>query len=141
MKSFDNVDIVTPKMRFDEVISTYGYPLISKEVAEAIYYARRIRKPDEHTNRREALSGNLAGRSQNGFKTGVAIDVGGEKSQFNKEKYLPLARDVPVPISHLCCSKTKKSPIKAYQRKNGLVPIIGTLAEESRIRTQAYVKA
>ena len=31
--SFDNVDIVRPKMRFDEVISTYGYPLISKEVA------------------------------------------------------------------------------------------------------------
>ena len=64
VKSFDNVDIVTPKMRFDEVISTYGYPLISKEVAEAIYYARRIRKPDEHTNRREALQGNLAGRLQ-----------------------------------------------------------------------------
>ena len=42
-KSFANVDFVTPKMRFDEVISTYGYPLISKEVAEAIYYARRIR--------------------------------------------------------------------------------------------------
>lgn len=64
VKSFDNVDIVTPKMRFDEVISTYGYPLISKEVAEAIYYARRIRTPDEHTNRREALTGNLEGRSQ-----------------------------------------------------------------------------
>ena len=35
--------IVRPKMRFDEVISKYGYPLIGKEVAEAIYYARRIR--------------------------------------------------------------------------------------------------
>ena len=43
VKSFDLVDTVTPKMRFDQVISTYGYPLISKEVAEAIYYARRIR--------------------------------------------------------------------------------------------------
>lgn len=40
--SHENVDVVTPKMRFDEVISTYGYPLIGKEVAEAIYYARRI---------------------------------------------------------------------------------------------------
>ena len=38
----DNVTIIRPKMRFDEVVSTYGYPLISKEVAEAIYYARRI---------------------------------------------------------------------------------------------------
>lgn len=36
-------EIIRPKMRFDEVISEYGYPLISKEVAEAIYYARRIR--------------------------------------------------------------------------------------------------
>lgn len=43
VKQFDNVKIVQPKMRFDEVISKYGYPLIGKEVAEAIYYARRIR--------------------------------------------------------------------------------------------------
>ena len=33
---------IAPKIRFDEVVSTYGYPLISKEVSEAIYYARRI---------------------------------------------------------------------------------------------------
>lgn len=47
VKSFDNVDIVTPSMRFDDVITTYGYPLIGKEVAEAIYYARRIRPSGE----------------------------------------------------------------------------------------------
>ena len=41
-----NSEIVRPRMRFDEVISTYGYPIISKEVAEAIYYARRIRNSD-----------------------------------------------------------------------------------------------
>lgn len=39
----NGADFVHPKMRFDEVISTYGYPIISKEVAESIYYARRIR--------------------------------------------------------------------------------------------------
>ena len=39
----NGADFVHPKMRFDEVISTYGYPIISKEVADAIYYARRIR--------------------------------------------------------------------------------------------------
>lgn len=41
--SHENVEMVQPKMRFDEVISKYGYPLIGKEVAEAIYYARRLR--------------------------------------------------------------------------------------------------
>lgn len=35
-------EFVRPKMRFDEVITKYGYPLISKEVAEAIHAARYI---------------------------------------------------------------------------------------------------
>lgn len=51
VQSFDNVDIVTPAMRFDQVISHYGYPLISKEVAEAIYYARRIRSQSGNVER------------------------------------------------------------------------------------------
>lgn len=34
---------VTPKMNIVEVIRNYGYPLISKEVSNAIYYARRIK--------------------------------------------------------------------------------------------------
>ena len=42
VRTFDNVDIVRPKMRFDEVVTKYGYPIVSKEVAEAIHYARRI---------------------------------------------------------------------------------------------------
>ena len=51
VKSCENVDIVTPAMRFDEVVSTYGYPLIGKEVAEAIYYARRIRSQSLNVER------------------------------------------------------------------------------------------
>ena len=58
VRSIENVDIVTPSMRFDEVISTYGYPLIGKEVAEAIYYARRIRSQSGNVEReRERESG------------------------------------------------------------------------------------
>ena len=52
--SIENVDIVRPSMRFDEVISTYGYPLIGKEVAEAIYYARRIRSQTGNVERERA---------------------------------------------------------------------------------------
>lgn len=51
VKTFDNVDIIVPPMRFDQVISMYGYPLISKEVAEAIYYARRIRSQNGKVER------------------------------------------------------------------------------------------
>ena len=52
--SHDNVDIVYPDVRFVDVISQYGYPLIGKEVAEAIYYARRI--GGGYTPRRNAKS-------------------------------------------------------------------------------------
>lgn len=69
--SFDNVTAITPKMRFTEVISTYGYPLISKEVAEAIYYARRIRSQSVQVERERTASrkqGELLGkRTTNGF--------------------------------------------------------------------------
>ena len=41
-KSFDNVTVLRPKMRFDEVIKKYGYPLISKEVSECVSQARRF---------------------------------------------------------------------------------------------------
>lgn len=34
----------------------------------------------------------------------------------------------------------KKSPIGIYQRKHKVVPFIGTLAEESRLREQAWVR-
>lgn len=41
VKSFGDVIMVRPKMRFDEVIRKYGYPIIGKEVAERVYNARR----------------------------------------------------------------------------------------------------
>ena len=46
-----NLTIVTPKMRFDEVVTKYGYPIIGKEVAEAIYYARRLRASERERER------------------------------------------------------------------------------------------
>lgn len=65
--SVPNVDIVTPSMRFDQVISTYGYPLIGKEVAEAIYYARRIRSQSLNVERERERAGQPEG-SKPSFK-------------------------------------------------------------------------
>ena len=50
-KQHDNVTFIAPKIRFDQVVSQFGYPLISKEVAEAIYYARRINSQSVHVER------------------------------------------------------------------------------------------
>ena len=42
VKTFDNVEILRPKMSFVDVIKKYGYPIISKEIAECVYGARRF---------------------------------------------------------------------------------------------------
>ena len=39
--SFDNVEKVKPKMNFRQVIEKYGYPMISKEVSECVYEAKK----------------------------------------------------------------------------------------------------
>lgn len=40
-------EFIRPKMAFSEVLSKYGYPIISKETAEAINGARRLKKSDK----------------------------------------------------------------------------------------------
>jgi 3'-phosphoadenosine 5'-phosphosulfate sulfotransferase (PAPS reductase)/FAD synthetase len=41
VKTFDNVDIIRPKLTFKQVIDKYGYPFFSKEVSEVVYGARQ----------------------------------------------------------------------------------------------------
>lgn len=41
VKGFENVDWLKPKMNFKQVIEKYGYPFISKEVSDRIYYAQK----------------------------------------------------------------------------------------------------
>lgn len=53
VKTFDNVDILKPKITFKEVIEKYGYPLFSKEISECIADAKRYIKilTDRQTDR------------------------------------------------------------------------------------------
>ena len=164
-KAHDNVEVVQPKIPFNEVISRYGYPLIGKEVAEAIYYARKIRSQDVQVERERARgrasdSDERFTQPQNGtdgcvpaFYThthtqrkredivgerGTGVEVA-EYSQFNKEKWFPLCY-IPVMISHYCCQKIKKDPLNAYKRRTHRYPIMATMAEESRVRKQAWLR-
>ena len=156
-------EFIRPKMSFSEVISTYGYPIISKENAEAIHYARKIcnggqteeRKRAELTGRRTAggcdsnSTGSTEGSERGGTDwhqwrrkciAGVGDFSAETKSIFNKEKWLPLCRDTLFKISHKCCSVMKKSPMGIYQRKYKRKPFLGTLADESRLREQAWIR-
>jgi len=42
VKSFDNVEWVKPKLTFAEVITKYGYPIISKNISNTIHGAKKV---------------------------------------------------------------------------------------------------
>lgn len=126
VKSFKHVTIIRPKMRFDEVIKKYGYPLISKEVSECVSQGKIALKSNKYVYRLQKL-------------LGTAVDKQGRKSLFNKEKYAPLLY-VDFNISHMCCNVMKKKPAHEYGKVTGKYPITGQNAEESRLREQQWLK-
>ena len=142
-------EFVRPKMLFSEVISKYGYPIIGKEVAEAIYYARRIKteatkqegKILHYIRSRAELDGNRYigkdGKTAIGGKEDSELN---ELSPFNKKKWKQLCTDTHFMISHKCCDVIKKSPSGEYKRRTNKYPYMATLAEESRMRTSIWLR-
>ena len=90
---------IRPRLRFDEVISQYGYPLISKENSEAIQYCRRIIHAGKEVNYEKSVLSSREAMLNNTSK------------KFNRQKWLPLTRDTHFRISHYCCYMLKKSPV------------------------------
>lgn len=126
VKTFDNVTTIRPEMRFDEVIRKYGYPFISKEVAECVSQGKIALNGERYLYRLNKLQG-------------IATDKNGNKSLFNKAKWEPLLY-VDFNISHLCCNVMKKKPIHDYGKISGKVPITAQTAEESHLREQQWLK-
>lgn len=120
VKTFDNVTILTPKMRFTDVITKFGYPFISKETATLIHYARL------------GGAGNQYYRKLKGIE-----DFAGSK--FSAPKYAPLI-DADFMVGANCCYIMKKAPIHSYDAKHKMHPITGQMAAESRLRTQKWLK-
>lgn len=75
-----------------------------------------------------------------GHRGGTGSNSQQEKSQFNKEKWLPLAQFLPVKISDKCCNEMKKKPVKSFGHQNKVYPILATMASESRVRKQSWIR-
>ena len=126
IKTFDNVTILRPKKSFKEVINDYGYPIISKEVSECVDQARKAITTGKYKYCLEKLEG-------------TARDKDGNLSMYNMSKWKFLL-DAPFKISNRCCFVMKKTPVHQYHKDTGKVPIIGTMAEESRLRQKQYLR-
>jgi 3'-phosphoadenosine 5'-phosphosulfate sulfotransferase (PAPS reductase)/FAD synthetase len=119
VKTIPNVEWLKPKMGFREVIEKYGYPLVSKEVAQKIYEIRTSMSPVLISKRWDG-------------------GVNGDGKLPQKWRWLV---DAPFKISHKCCDVLKKSPIKAYEKSSGRKPFVGTMASDSRLRLSSYLKS
>lgn len=117
--------VLRPEKNFREALTEYGYPVISKEVAQTIAEARIGLKNGKNQKRIEMLNGTLKKKD-------------GTKSIFNIPHYKFLL-DAPFRISHKCCDVMKKKPAKKYEKETGRSPILATMAEESRLRLQKWL--
>lgn len=144
VKTFDNVTILRPKMRFDEVVKKYGYPLIGKKQANVIDLSRRNIADGKYSMRlrtlgimqREAEEMGLVLPSKEMLDRYEKCAKG---SKFNIPKYKPLL-NADFLISDLCCNVMKKRPALDYQKLTSKKPILATMAAESMIRENAWLK-
>ena len=122
VKSIDNVIWIKPEKNFRRVIETYGYPIISKEVSRDVCAARN--KPDGKTAQKFVRNSDYHKKY-------------GDRWLLEKWAYL---LDAPFKISNKCCTIMKKNPAHKFNAQSGLVPIIGTMADESALRRKDWLQ-
>lgn len=113
-----------PKMNFRDVLTKYGYPIISKEVSLKL---------------RQLHSCPVGSKTHTLRMTG--IDSKGNMTTMGK---LPtkwnFLIDAPFKISETCCDIMKKNPFKLFEKENKSKPYIGMMASDSRNRKMQYLK-
>lgn len=121
VKTFSNVTWLRPEINFREVIKTYGYPMINKDVSRCISVARRC------PNGKTAMK----------FNANNPYDAkyGGRYSIVKWNKLT----DSEIPISDKCCDVMKKNPAKKYEKASGNKAILATMATESKLRKNAWM--
>lgn len=122
VKSVPNVTLISPKLSIKEVIKQNGFPLVSKEVS---HYIRQLKTTKSDKLKQIRLYG-------------ISYKKGNLRGKI-PEKWKFLITQ-PFMISEKCCEILKKRPFAQYQKETGKIPIIGTMAAESKVRMEQYVK-
>lgn len=113
----ENIIWIKPKKTFYQVIKEYGWPIISKE--QSLY----IR--DAKQSKSEKLR---------------KLRIEGRNGRFKISKKWLYLIDAPFKISNECCNVMKKSVAKKFEKESKLKPMIATMAEESNLRMEMYMR-
>lgn len=150
-----NIEILYPEMKFNEVILNYGYPVISKEIAQVVEQAKKYIKKNrkdqnnaliptctedlkawENMPKRLLKIKGMLGKDN---KPCLPTLPKKDKSAYNCEKYEYLL-NAPFDVSSKCCDIMKKKPLHKYETDNKRYPYIATMASESAMRKQGWLR-
>jgi len=118
VKDTDNVTWLKPKIPFTQVVERYGYPVVSKEIAQKVY---EIRTTNSNKLKQKRLVGDGKGNGKLPEKWRWLIEA-------------------PFKISHKCCWAMKKEPVQRFERESDLHPYVGTMASDSSNRLISYLR-
>ncbi|MCM1221097.1 MAG: phosphoadenosine phosphosulfate reductase family protein, partial [Lachnospiraceae bacterium] len=110
-----NLQIIRPKLTPRQVWAQYGFPLVSKESSEKILRIRH--NPNSNTAKRWLGDG-----------------------YFALPKKWRFLIDEPFETSNRCCDKLKKEPMHRFEKETGRKPILGIMADESKMRRGLYIR-
>lgn len=125
-----HLEILRPEMRFDEVLKTYGYPVISKEVAQQLYEVKQSAKL-------HGIDARETSPYDRKFNPESAYCKKNPSYCMQRWDYMI---DAEFDVSHMCCMIMKKKPAKKYEKQTGRKPILGTMAAESRMRRSRWLQ-
>ena len=117
-RRFDNVDELKPKKSFREVWNNYGIPVVSKEVSSYINDVRT--STDKMVEKR--------------------LNYRNSYSISKKWIYMCDEEFAPYKISNKCCQYFKKDLSHDYIKETGRYPIVGTMADESILRLNSWIR-
>lgn len=107
-----NIVMVSPKVSFNQVVKTEGFPMISKNVSKSIRIYNRTKSEETAWKIKDYM-------------------------ERRETKWVPA---LGCPFSDRCCDKLKKEPMRRFQKAFGIeCAIVGTTAEESRQRTKEWI--
>lgn len=147
-----NVTVIKPKMNFKQVIEKYGWPVISKKMAQYISETRVKTGKNDNT-----IHLRLTGERHGGTCPECAVKM--ERSEDDRWTVCPqcgysrmiskmsqiskkwqFLMNAPFKISHKCCKVMKLEPLRRFAKENNVFPIIGTTSDESGAREKNWVE-
>ncbi len=67
------------------------------------------------------------------------IDGSYKNKKYDFRKWYKLV-DAPFNLSNKCCDINKEQPSKRYEKETGKIPILGIMAQESKVRTMSWLQ-